>query len=296
MIGELFALDLAIGGERRLTYSNQWLDEVALSQPRELWADSADGTCRIHGFAMPPVNAAAGVKYPAVLDVHGGPECCYGKDFWFEFQYLAAVGLAVVWCDPRGSAGYGAEFQKDDFAWGKESMDDLLSFLDGAEKLGFIDGARVGVTGGSYGGHMTNRLIGGTKRFKAAATQRTLCNLATSYGTGDMGFVQGDPKFSTMLDTLKKRATGRATTINQIDSIDAPLLILHGTKDYRCSFEQAEQLFIAMKDRRPDVPVRLVAFPGENHGLTREGKLYFQQRHLSEIADWFKKYLKEVPV
>ncbi len=293
MIGELFALDLATSEERRLTHSNLWLEEVALSQPRELWTDSADGTCRIHGFAMPPAFFEEGVKYPAVLDVHGGPECGYGRDFWFEFQYLAASGFAVVWCDPRGSAGYGPEFLKDDFAWGKESMDDLNTFLDGAAKLGFIDEGRVGVTGGSYGGHMTNRLIGASKRFKAAVTQRTLCNLATSYGTGDMGFVQGDRKFRNMLQTLKGRVNSRATTLSMVDSIDAPLLILHGTKDYRCSFEQAEQLFIAMKDRRPDVPVRLVAFPGENHGLTREGKLNFQEQHLNELTEWFKKYLKE---
>lgn len=293
MIGELFALDLAVGEDRRLTHSNLWLEQIELSRPRELWVDSTDGKCRVHGFVMPPVGAEEGVKYPAVLDVHGGPECGYGRDFWFEFQYLAARGLAVVWCDPRGSAGYGPDFMKGEYAWGKESMDDLLAFLDGAIDLGFIDGDRVGVTGGSFGGHMTNRLIGSTRRFKAAVTQRTLCNLATSYGTGDMGFVQGDKTFRNMLKMFKDRVNSRATTLSMVDSIDAPLLILHGTKDYRCSFEQAEQLFIAMKDRRPNVPVRLVAFPGENHGLTREGKLHFQQRHLGELAEWFRKYLKE---
>jgi dipeptidyl aminopeptidase/acylaminoacyl peptidase len=289
MIAELFCLDLASGKEKRLTYSNEWIADVELGLPEE--RRYAVNGANIHGFVMKGGGAKPGKKYPAVLDIRGGPEKSYGRDFWFELQYFAARGFAVVWCDPRGSAGYGEEFQKAGGDWDKTPMEDLLGFLDAAIGEGFIDPERLGVTGGSFGGNMTNRMIGKTKRFKAAATQRTLCNLATSYGTGDMGFVQGSKNFTTMLRMFQERVSRPSSTITQIDAINTPLLILHGTNDYRCSFEQGEQLFIAMKDRRPDVPVRFVAFPGANHGITRDGKIYFQQAHLKEMGDWFARHV-----
>ena len=288
-IAELFVFDTESGTEKRLTYSNRWLDDVQLSVPEEMWVDSKDGKERLQGWIMPPAHREEQVKYPAVLNIHGGPEVSYVYDFWFELQMLAASGMAVVYCNPRGSSGYGTAFQAD--AYGDEPMDDLLTFLNAAIDLGYIDGNKLGVTGGSYGGLMTNKMISLTDRFKAAVTQRTLCNLSISYGTGDMGFVRSDKSFTTMLNMLLGRARSRTSTIRHIDNVKTPLLILHGTKDYRCGFEQAEQFFIAMKDRNPDVPVRLVAFPGENHNLTRGGKVHFQIAHLREMALWFDKYL-----
>jgi len=292
-IAELYIMDLSSKEQTRLTYSNQWLNDIELAFPHEMWVASKDGKVRIHGFVVPPANREEGVKYPAVLDIHGGPECFYAHDFWFEFQMLAARGFAVVYCDPRGSAGYGSEFGSGKYAWGQESMDDLMSFLDAAIELGFIDADRLGVTGGSYGGHMTNRIIGAPNRFKAAVTQRTLCNLATSYGTGDMGFIWKEQGMQTQMKNFMSRA--ERSPITKIDNMKTPLLILHATNDYRCSFEQGEQLFIAMKDRNPEVPVRLVAFPGENHGMTREGKVHFQIAHLREMAQWFERFLKSEP-
>ena len=166
-----------------------------------------------------------------------------------------------------------------------------MAFLDAAAAKGYIDPDRLGVTGGSYGGFMTNYIIGHTSRFAAAVSQRNLCNRATSYGTGDMGSIFEGP-FKGVYQSLLERMKGRSSTIRTIDRITTPLLILHATNDYRCSFEQGEQMFIAMKDRRPDVPVRFAAFPGENHGLTREGNAYAQMGHLGEMAGWFTKYLR----
>jgi len=136
---------------------------------------------------------------------------------------------------------------------------------------------------------MTNKLISTTGRFRAAVTQRTLCNLATSYGTGDMGFIWKEEGMQTQMQSFLSRI-GRSP-ITRVDDIRTPLLILHATNDYRCSFEQAEQMFIAMKDRNPGVPVRLVAFPGENHDMTRSGKTHFQIAHLRHMTQWFVKYL-----
>ena len=142
---------------------------------------------------------------------------------------------------------------------------------------------------------MTNKLIGRTNVFAAAVAQRCLANTATSYGTGDMGFVSSRPipKHFHMLDYLEDRARGNI--ISYVDHFKVPLLILHAYKDYRCGFEQAEQVFIPMKERNPEIPCRMVMFPNENHGMTRNGKLYHQVRHLQEMTNWFVKYLIEEP-
>ncbi len=288
-LAEFHSFDCETGSSSRLTWSNHWLDECELAIPQEMWVDSADGKARVHGWVLPPVGLEEGQKVPAVLDIHGGPPCCYVSDFWFEFQMLAARGLAAVYCNPRGSTGYGKAYAADDLAWGQEACDDLMAFLDAAIQKGFIDGERVGVTGGSYGGWMTNKIITTTQRFKAAVTQRTLSNLATSYGTGDMGFISSQKDPPPFLDYMLNRV--KRSPIRKIDQIKTPLLILHGRDDYRCTFEQAEQLFIAMKDRNPEVPVRMVVFPGENHELTRSGRVHAQIRHLQEMVEWFSKHL-----
>ncbi|MCI8401452.1 MAG: S9 family peptidase [Lachnospiraceae bacterium] len=289
---ELYRQEAAKSLPYRLTDENGWLSGYELSQPVAMDVPSADGRATIHGWYLKPAGLAEGERAPAVLDIHGGPDCSYTSCFWYEFQYLAAGGTAVVYCDPRGSIGYGPGHRAGDCAYGEEAKSDLLTFLDAVISLGFIDEKRCGVTGGSYGGYMTNRMITETDRFAAAVTQRTLCNLSTSYGTGDMGFVTGKKDFHSMLGMLKERVNSRTTTLGLVDRIHTPLLILHGTKDYRCSFEQSEQLFIAMKERNPQVPLRFVAFPGENHGLTREGSPWAQKAHLKEMADWFRIYLK----
>ncbi|MBQ8201980.1 MAG: S9 family peptidase [Clostridia bacterium] len=278
---------------KRLTDHNAWLREYPQGEVEEHWIRSRDGKAELHYFLMHPVGQEHGVKYPAVLDVHGGPTCMYSAAYWHEFHALSARGFAVIYGDPRGSVGYGKDFCAGGVCWMPEAMNDLEDMLADAISRGFIDEKRVGVTGGSYGGYMTNKLIGRTKHFAAAVTQRSLINPATSYGTGDIGFISAGkipPRFR-MLDYLEDRARGNPITY--IDNIDIPVLILHAFKDYRCSFEQGEQFFIAMKERHPDVPVRLVMFPEENHALTRTGKLHNQIRHLQELVDWFDQYLRK---
>ncbi|MBQ9535476.1 MAG: S9 family peptidase [Clostridia bacterium] len=287
---EVWLLDTESGEERRVTHSNAWLADCALTQPRELRVESADKKAVIHGFCVPPAERRAGERYPAVLDIHGGPQAFYPLGFWFQCQMLAASGFAVIYCDPRGSAGFGAEFMKTEYADGQEAYDDLMTFTDAAAELGFIDVRRIGLTGGSYGGKMTNKIIGLTDRFKAAVAQRTFVNPATSYGTGDMGFISASPqKPRSFVQHFENRAA-RSLLCN-IDKVNTPLLLLHGYLDFRCSFEQSEQFFIAMKSRRPDVPVKLVAFRDENHALTRTGKMHNQINHMKAMIGWFKKYL-----
>ncbi len=277
----------------RRTDSNPWLADFQAPETEEFWIQSKDGKAELQVWLMHPAGQRAGKLYPAVLYIHGGPETTYNADFWHEFLALSHAGMAVIYTNPRGSLGYGRQFCADGIAWKPEAMDDLVSAVEACVEKGFIDRDRVGVTGGSYGGYMVNKFIGRTKHFAAAVSQRSLINPVTSYGTGDMGFISSNPeaKDVKMLDYLTDRARGNAITY--IDNMKVPLLLLHGYKDYRCSFEQAEQLFIAMRDRNPEVPVRLVMFPEENHGVDRTGKLYNQIRHLQEMCDWFVKYLAE---
>jgi len=280
---------------KKLTDSNPWLSEYALSDIEEHWLTSKDGKAKLQYFLVKPIDFEEGKRYPAVLDIKGGPTTMYGMTFWHEFQALSSAGMAVIFGNPRGSTGFGREYCANGICWGAGAMDDLLQFVEDAVSFGFIDEKRVGVTGGSYGGYMTNKLIGRTDVFAAAVTQRCLANTATSYGTGDMGFVSSRPipDHFHMLAYLEDRARGNI--ISYIDHYKVPLLILHAYEDYRCSFEQAEQVFIPMKERNPEIPCRMVMFPGENHGMTRSGKLYHQVQHLQQMTNWFVKYLIEEP-
>lgn len=275
-----------------VTDANGWLSDYALGKVEEHWCTARDGKTQLQYFLVYPVNYHEGQRVPTVLYAKGGPETIYVKSFWHQFQVLANRGIAVVCPNPRGSVGFGRDFCANAVCWKKEAMEDHLDALNDAVAIGVADSEHLGVTGGSYGGYMTNKLIGRTKIFAAAVSQRSLVNPLTSYGTGDQGFISSGnvPEDFKMMDYLEDRTRGNI--ISYVDNMKVPLLILHSFEDYRCSFEQAEQLFAPMRERNPEVPVRLVIFPGENHGLTRSGKLSHQRRHLQELADWFDKYLK----
>ena len=296
LLPELFLLEPQTGVLKRLTSHNAWIGECRLARTEEFEVPTRDGKSTLQVWLTHPAEEVPGKRYPVVLDIHGGPTCSYVNDFWHEFQAIAGAGMACVRTNPRGSSGYGAAFAGGSACWGKEAVDDLMQAVDLAVEKGVAAPDRVGVTGGSYGGYMTLKLIAGSDRFRAAVAQRCLANLATSYGTGDAGFLslgKEDVSDVRMLDVLVDRA--RRSNIRLVDRIKTPLLLLHGYRDYRCTFEQSEQMFVAMKERNPEVPVRLVMFPEENHGITRTGKLQSQVRHLAELIGWFKTYLKGGP-
>ena len=281
-------------GDERLRFSNPWMDEISLGKTIIREVPSKDGKATIRSRVTLPVGYEEETKYPVVLYLHGGPECCYTTDVWHEVQILAGRGYVVVCCDPRGSAGYGLAFCNDEQSWSDEAYDDMMACLEDAEAMGVADPAREGVTGGSYGGYMTCKIIMRTGRFRAACAQRTFVNKATSYGTGDIGFYSArmKPEDVVVRECLMDRS--RTSIIRNIDKITTPLLLLHGYNDYRCSFEQSEQMFIALRERRPDLPVRMVMFPRENHEVSRSGLLSHRQTHVSEMCDWFDRFLKEV--
>ena len=276
------------GSETKLTNLNPWMDELKLSRPEELWIDTLDGDGSVQGWVFPPQNAVPGQKYPAVLYIHGGPTPFYGYALAYEHQAILGAGIGLILCNPRGSSGYGGKHQNMAQAFDGTAMVDLLQFVDeAARRFSWIDRDRLGVTGGSYGGYMTNWIIGHTKRFKAAVTQRSIASEQIQYASSDMTGSSGE--FESFKDFMVQNI--ERSPVAYADKIDVPLLILHGRDDMRCPVEHAHQLFVAVKDTHPDLPVRMVLFPKSNHSITMQGKMRLRVRHYDEMIGWFKKYL-----
>lgn len=274
----------------QLTCSNPQLGkEIGVCTPETFWFDASDGL-RLQGWIMKPAHTTKDVKVPTILEIHGGPHMMYGFTFMHEFQMLAAQGYAVVYLNPRGGLGYGQQFVnacRGDYGGG--DYRDLMEALDYAlSAYPYIDESRLGVTGGSYGGFMTNWIVGHTNRFKAAVTQRSISNWLSFYGVSDIGYYFTEDQIggNAWEDTEK---LWKHSPLAYVGQIQTPLLILHGEQDLRCPIEQAEQLFIALKRRGQKT--RLVRFPGANHELSRGGNPYLRVRRLEHIVGWFNEHL-----
>ena len=285
---QLELLDPASGENTVLTDSNPWLRARCLSSAQELWVDTLDGCGRVHGFVIPPQQMQEGGKYPTILYIHGGPTPFYGYALTYEYQVLAAAGFGVLLCNPRGSGGYGEKHGDMAQATDGTAMYDLLQFTsEAARSFSWIDSERLGVTGGSYGGYMTNWLASHSKRFKAAVTQRSVASNLIAYASGDMA--GSSREYKDFTDFMK--AELKTSPVAYADRIDIPFLILHSLGDMRCPVEHAHQLYTAVKDTHPDLPVRMVLFPDSNHSLTMEGPMHLRIAHYRETINWFVKYL-----
>ena len=277
--------------ERRLTAANrEFLESVALSRPEEFRVRTyGEDGAEIQCWVMKPVGFQPGQKYPLVLEIHGGPHSMYGNGYFNEFQLLAARGYVVLFTNPHGSQGYGEQFTKyTRAAWGEKDLPDLMAALDHVIAQGYVDANRLGVTGGSYGGFMTNWVIGHTDRFKAAVTQRCLSNLYSFYGTSDIGFHFGEYEIGA-IPWEDGETYVRLSPITYVRDMKTPLLIIHSEQDYRCPIEQGEQLFVALKKLGQEV--EMVRFPNESHGLSRGGKPKHRVERLQHLIGWFDRHL-----
>lgn len=287
-IQELYKLEE--GNETQLTEFNQWLvKEKTLSTPERLTFETKEGIV-IEGWVMKPVDYEEGKKYPAILDIHGGPKTAYGDIFYHEMQYWANEGYAVFFCNPRGSDGRGNDFADIRGKYGTIDYEDIMKFTDIVlEKYSFIDKERVGVTGGSYGGFMTNWIIGHTNRFKSAASQRSISNWISKFGTTDIGyyFVEDQQAANPWTDPEK---LWFHSPMKYADKVQTPTLFIHSEEDYRCWTPEGLQMFTSLKYN--GVESRLCLFKGETHELSRSGKPKHRIRRLKEMTDWFDKYLK----
>jgi dipeptidyl aminopeptidase/acylaminoacyl peptidase len=281
---------LEAGKEEKLTNFNDWVQqEKSLSLPQPLEVETAPGVT-IEGWVMKPVDYQEGKTYPAILDIHGGPKTVYGQVFFHEMQYWANEGYFVFFCNPRGSDGRGNEFADIRGKYGTIDYDDLMAFTDAVlAQNPEIDPQRVGVTGGSYGGFMTNWIIGHTNRFKAAASQRSISNWISMGYTSDIGFYfEEDQVAATPWTDIDK--VWRHSPLKYADQVRTPTLFIHSEEDYRCWLPEGLQMYTALKYF--GVESRLCLFRGENHELSRSGKPKHRIRRLQEITNWFEKYLK----
>lgn len=247
---------------------------------------------KIDGFVLLPQNFDSRKSYPAILDIHGGPRTVYGDLFFHEMQVWVNQGYVVMFCNPRGGDGRGDGFADIRGKYGFEDYQDIMDFVDRVLELyPNIDQARMGVTGGSYGGFMTNWIVGHTNRFACAATQRSISNWISFYGVSDIGFTFGcDQNFCDTSSEEGWQKMWQHSPLRYVNNVSTPLLLIHSDQDYRCPQEQALQFYTALKHR--GVECKLCLYHGENHELSRSGKPKSRISRLEEITDWFKKYLR----
>ncbi|HEX2778274.1 MAG TPA: S9 family peptidase, partial [Gemmatimonadaceae bacterium] len=287
---ELYVADIDGRNERKLTTFNDKVNaEIAWSDAERFTYKSVGGL-EIEGWLMKPYGYQPGHRYPLVLYIHGGPHSSYGEGWFDEFQNLAGAGMWVLFTNPRGSSGYGADFTYSTRGrWGMEDYEDLMKAVDIAAARPEVDSTRMGVTGGSYGGFMTAWVTSHTNRFKAAQTDRMISNWRSWYGSTD---VQGLTEFEfygkpwdnpTLYDTL--------SPIHYVNRVRTPTLMVQSEDDFRTPMGDAEQWFMALRKR--GVPVEFVRYPRSTHELSRSGEPWLLVDRLGRLRQWFGYWLAD---
>ena len=223
-----------------------------------------------------------------VLQVHGGPHTNYGYGFYFEFHMLAAAGYTVIYGNPRGSSSFGNTFATAALGdYGGVDADDCLAIAQHARKTLKRKRAPMHLTGGSYGGFMTNWLVGHTDEFASAVTQRSISNWLSFYGTSDIGysFTERETLGNPWQDTDK---LWQQSPLKYVANVKTPTLVIHAEDDLRCPIEQAEQFYIALKTLGVDT--KFIRFPGETHELSRSGRPDRRVARLEAILEWFQEH------
>ena len=282
------------GSGDRLAYDlNPWVAEKRLSMPQEGWISRPDGT-RVQYWLMEPTNREETKTYPLVLEIHGGPAAMWGpgeSTMWHEFQLLCSWGYGVVYANPRGSGGYGYEFQRGNFQnWGEGPAGDVLAVVDEALRLHeWIDQKRLVVTGGSYAGYLTAWIVGNDHRFQAAVAQRGVYDLETFFGEGNawrlVQWTMGGYPF----DDRVRRIIERNSPITYVDRIRTPLLIMHASNDLRTGVSQSEMLYRSLKALNR--PVEYIRYPNAGHDLSRTGDPTQRMDRLNRIIEFFERHV-----
>ncbi len=280
-------------GDRMLFDPNSHLATKQLSMPVENWITRPDGA-RIQYWFMEPTNRDPNASYPLVLNIHGGPSAMWGpgeRSMWHEFQLLCSWGYAVVYCNQRGSGGYGYDFQHANFQnWGEGPAGDVLATVDEVLRLHeWIDDDRMVVTGGSYAGYLTAWIVTQDHRFKAAVAQRGVYDLATFFGEGNawrlVGYAMGGYPF----DSRYKQIIDHNSPFTYVNRIRTPLMIMHASNDLRTGVSSSEMLYRALKAL--DRPVEYIRYPSAGHDLSRTGDPTQRMDRLSRIIEFFERYI-----
>ena len=280
------------GGDPRplSAFNADVLANLELAAPEHVPFKSFDGQ-QIDAWVLRPVGAAPGSRSPLVIEVHGGPHAAYGHGIFHEFQVLAALGYGVLYTNPRGSIGYGEAFTQACVGdWGGGDYGDVMAAADMACTWDWVDPARLGITGGSYGGFMTNWVIGHTTRFAAAVTMRSVVNFFTKYGVSDNGWMHNSRELGGADLWDDEETLFFRSPLRYARNVRTPTLIIHSDEDYRCPLPEGEQLYVAL--RRLGVPTAFVRFTGENHELSRAGKPANRLERLRQMTAWFDRHLR----
>lgn len=278
----------AEGLQCRTTLNDAVLADRFVSKPKRIVMKKQPFD--IDGWVIEPIDYDPAKVYPAILDIHGGPKCLYGECFYHEMQVWASMGYLVFFCNPRGGDGKGNAFADLRHNYGGIDYEDLMDYTDYILKLyPNIDQQRVAVTGGSYGGYMTNWIVGHTNRFCCAATQRSISNWVTEVTASDYGIdFAVEQQFDDMYNCAKELWS--YSPLKFANNVKTPLLFIHSFEDYRCPIDQGYQYYTALRCR--GVETKMVLFKGENHELSRSGKPKHRLKRLQEITAWIEKYTK----
>jgi dipeptidyl aminopeptidase/acylaminoacyl peptidase len=292
-IGDLYWLDRPGAQPKQLTHINDELfSKLNLTEPEEIWYTSFDGR-KIQTWVQKPPDFNPNKKYPMILNIHGGPHTAYGYIFDHEFQWMAAKGYVVLYPNPRGSTSYGQEFGNIiQHNYPGDDYKDLMAGVDELIRRGYIDDKKLGVTGGSGGGLLTNWTITQTTRFAAAVSQRDIADWADWWYTADFTLFQPSwfkaPPFEDPEDYRRR------SPITYVNKIETPLMLILGEADYRTpTGAGGEAMFRALKYRK--IPTVMVRFPNESHELSRSGQPWHRIERLEHIVGWFDKWLMGIP-
>ena len=291
-IGDLYWTDKAGAEPKQLTHFNDELfSHLNITQPEEIWYTSFDGK-KVHAWVQKPPDFDPNKKYPLILNIHGGPHTAYGFIFDHEFQWMAAKGYVVLYPNPRGSTTYGQEFGNViQYNYPGDDFKDLMAGVDEVLKRGYIDADKLGVTGGSGGGLLTNWTIGHTTRFTAAVSQRDIASWSDWWYSADFTLFQPTWfKAAPFEDPEDYKARSPLTYINNVKT---PLMLILGEADYRTPpGAGGEEMFRALKYKK--IPTVMVRFPNESHELSRSGQPWHRVERLQHIVGWFDKWLMGV--
>lgn len=288
-----------LGKVRQLTdFNGPFLSEFDLVEPQSHWVNAKDGT-KVQVWVMRPHNGRragasngkkSGKKIPALLEIHGGPHAQYGYTFFHEMQTLVAAGYAVIFSNPRGSKGYGRDFcHAIRGSWGGKDWEDIQAVTAFMKAQPWVDTKKMGVLGGSYGGYMTNWIIGHTNEFAGAITDRCVSNLISMWGNSDFPYLPDKYWPGNAWD--KPEAVWNCSPVKYLGNARTPTLIIHSEGDLRCNIEQAEQVYTILKTH--DVPVRFVRYPAStSHGLSRGGPPDLRLHRLHQMLEWWQRWLR----
>ncbi|MEC9373621.1 MAG: prolyl oligopeptidase family serine peptidase, partial [Planctomycetota bacterium] len=289
---ELFLLPDGAPPRRLTDLHHSWLESKELAAFEEHWIDRPDGE-RVQYWTVKPPAAAGAAPHPVILAIHGGPMAMWGPSeptMWHEWQLQAAWGYAIVFANPRGSSGYGYDFQRGNHQnWGPGPTGDVLASLDDAiQNNNWIDADRQFITGGSYAGYLTAWIIAHTDRFRAAVAQRGVYDLITFFGEGNAWRLAPEAFGGFPWEPAVRRILSAESPFTYVDQITTPFLIMHGSNDLRTGVTQSEMMYRALKEL--ERPVEYVRYPGAGHDLSRTGKPAQRLDRLMRIIEFFERY------